>query len=71
MKYFCFRRLGCCLAKYFDSIDLGVVLKEKIIVPMDLVVILWKILFHRLGCRPMESYASVDLVVVLREILVS
>ena len=25
---------------------------------MDLVVILWKILFHRLGCRPMENFCS-------------
>ena len=32
---------------------------------MDLVVILWKILFHRLGCRPMENFCSIDFVVVL------
>uniref|UniRef100_A0A2N9EKD6 Aminotransferase-like plant mobile domain-containing protein n=1 Tax=Fagus sylvatica TaxID=28930 RepID=A0A2N9EKD6_FAGSY len=36
------RRLGCRL-------------DGKIFVPMDLVVILWKILFHGLGCRPMEK----------------
>jgi hypothetical protein len=28
----------------------------KYFVSMDLVVILWKILFHGLGCRPMENF---------------
>jgi hypothetical protein len=37
---------------------------------MDLVVILWKILFHGLGCHPMENLdCSIDLVVVLWKIL--
>jgi hypothetical protein len=30
----------------------------KYFVSMDLVVILWKILFHGLGCRPMENFVS-------------
>jgi hypothetical protein len=35
---------------------------------MDLVVVLWKILFRGLGCRPMEKsflLVTIDLVVVL------
>jgi hypothetical protein len=58
MKYSCFHRLGCRL-------------DGKIFVPMDLVVIPWKILFHGLGCHPMENSVSVDFVVVLRKILFS
>jgi hypothetical protein len=36
---------------------LGCRLDGKILVSMDLVVILWKILFHRLGCRLMENFS--------------
>jgi hypothetical protein len=36
---------------------LGCRLDGKILVSMDLVVILWKILFHGLGCRPMENFS--------------
>ena len=55
MKCFCFRRLGCCLTKYFASKDLVVVLMEKFLFPwtwlssygkfcsIDLIVVLWKI----------------------------
>uniref|UniRef100_A0A2N9HVB4 Uncharacterized protein n=1 Tax=Fagus sylvatica TaxID=28930 RepID=A0A2N9HVB4_FAGSY len=41
----------------------------KCFVSMDLVVILWKILFRGLGCRPMEKSVPMDLVVVLWKIL--
>ena len=76
MKY----RLGCRLMRYFCFHKLGCRLDGKILVSMDLVVILWKILFHRLGCRlmenfsfhglgccPMESFffVTIDLIVVL------
>uniref|UniRef100_A0A2N9FP32 Aminotransferase-like plant mobile domain-containing protein n=1 Tax=Fagus sylvatica TaxID=28930 RepID=A0A2N9FP32_FAGSY len=64
-------RLGCRLMKTFRAMDLVVVSLEccpmkyrlgcrldgKILVSMDLVVILWKILFHGLGCRPMENFS--------------
>jgi hypothetical protein len=53
MKY----RLGCCLMKYFYFHRLDCRLDGKILVSMDLVVILWKILFHRLGCRLMENFS--------------
>ena len=36
---------------------LGCRLDGRILVSMDLVVILWKILFHRLGCRLMENFS--------------
>uniref|UniRef100_A0A2N9FKM6 Uncharacterized protein n=1 Tax=Fagus sylvatica TaxID=28930 RepID=A0A2N9FKM6_FAGSY len=62
-------RLDCCLVGNFCFHRLGCRLDGKISVPMDLVVILWKILFHGLGCRPMESFCSMDLVVVLWKIL--
>uniref|UniRef100_A0A2N9FDC5 Uncharacterized protein n=1 Tax=Fagus sylvatica TaxID=28930 RepID=A0A2N9FDC5_FAGSY len=39
---------------HLENIDLGIVLM-KYFVSMDLVVILWKILFRGLGCRPMEK----------------
>ena len=51
MKY----RLGCCLMRYFCFHRFGCRLDGKILVSMDLVVILWKILFHGLGCRLMEK----------------
>uniref|UniRef100_A0A2N9FL14 Aminotransferase-like plant mobile domain-containing protein n=1 Tax=Fagus sylvatica TaxID=28930 RepID=A0A2N9FL14_FAGSY len=54
-EIFCFHRLGYRLMKCFVS--------------MDLVVILWKILFRGLGCRPMEKSVPMDLVVVLWKIL--
>uniref|UniRef100_A0A2N9FPB3 Aminotransferase-like plant mobile domain-containing protein n=1 Tax=Fagus sylvatica TaxID=28930 RepID=A0A2N9FPB3_FAGSY len=64
-------KLGCRLMKTFRAMDLVVVSLEccpmkyrlgcrldgKILVSMDLVVILWKILFHGLGCRPMENFS--------------
>uniref|UniRef100_A0A2N9H539 Aminotransferase-like plant mobile domain-containing protein n=1 Tax=Fagus sylvatica TaxID=28930 RepID=A0A2N9H539_FAGSY len=52
---------------HLENIDLGIVLM-KYFVSMDLVVILWKILFCGLGCRPMEKsflLVTIDLVVVL------
>jgi hypothetical protein len=53
MKY----RLGCCLMRYFCFHRLGCRLDGRILVSMDLVVILWKILFRRLGCRLMENFS--------------
>jgi hypothetical protein len=70
MKYFIPLDLIVALWVISASIDLVVVLMEKISVSMDLVVVLWKILFHGLGCRPMESFCSMDLVVVLRRVSV-
>uniref|UniRef100_A0A2N9IQH1 Aminotransferase-like plant mobile domain-containing protein n=1 Tax=Fagus sylvatica TaxID=28930 RepID=A0A2N9IQH1_FAGSY len=42
---------------HLENIDLECRLDGKILVSMDLVVILWKILFHGLGCRPMENFS--------------
>ena len=53
MKY----RLGCRLMRYFCFHRFGCRLDGKILVSMDLVVILWKILFHGLGCCLMEKFS--------------
>ena len=42
--YFCSHGLGCCPMKDFLFHGLGCRLMEDFVVPMDLVVVLWKIL---------------------------
>uniref|UniRef100_A0A2N9I4R8 Aminotransferase-like plant mobile domain-containing protein n=1 Tax=Fagus sylvatica TaxID=28930 RepID=A0A2N9I4R8_FAGSY len=65
-EMFCFHGLGCHPME--NSVPWTWLSSYGKVCSMDLVVVLWKILFRGLGCRPMEKsflLVTIDLVVVL------
>jgi hypothetical protein len=68
MQKFCFHKLGCGLMESSVSIDLIVVL-WKVLFPWTWLWSYGRFCFRRLGCGLMEGSVSVDLVVILWKVL--